>query len=214
MLVSAGGNVGSAASTRAVLTVAVAAELVMPALIPLYSGAARAPAHQRRGLLEAARDSGLSDEPDLEAGLLPRTSEGVTSDLEAHHGANGWLYCASIEPETAEEQAAWRKARPAATPSRQSAGRGPLRGRSGRWPPSRPDPAGGSSSCGTRWTAGRSARRTEPDGLPRPSRLRGRPGPAAGGSLVGPGGWPPYDECVLPQEFCRGNTAILAPQPL
>ena len=54
----------------------------------------------------------------------------------------------------------------------------------------------------------------EPDGLPRPSRLRGRRGPAAGGRLVGPGGWPPYDECVLPQEFCRANTAILAAQPL
>ena len=40
-------------------------------------------------------------------------SEGVTSDREAHHGTNGWLYCASIEPETAEEQAAWRKASPA-----------------------------------------------------------------------------------------------------
>ena len=39
--------------------------------------------------------------------------EGLASDDEAHHGTNGWIYCASIEPETAEEQAAWRKAMPA-----------------------------------------------------------------------------------------------------
>ena len=39
--------------------------------------------------------------------------EGFTSDGESHHSANGWIYCASIEPETAEEQAAWRKAMPA-----------------------------------------------------------------------------------------------------
>ena len=32
---------------------------------------------------------------------------------ESHHSANGWIYCASVEPETAEEQAAWRKAVPA-----------------------------------------------------------------------------------------------------
>ena len=38
--------------------------------------------------------------------------EGLASDDEAHHGTNGWIYCASIEPETAEEQAAWRKAMP------------------------------------------------------------------------------------------------------
>ena len=39
--------------------------------------------------------------------------EGLASDDEAHHGTNGWICCASIEPETAEEQAAWRKAMPA-----------------------------------------------------------------------------------------------------
>ena len=39
--------------------------------------------------------------------------EGLASDGETHHGTNGWIYCASIEPETAEAQAAWRKAMPA-----------------------------------------------------------------------------------------------------
>ena len=39
--------------------------------------------------------------------------EGLASDGEAHHGTNGWIYCASIEPETPEEQAAWRRAMPA-----------------------------------------------------------------------------------------------------
>ena len=40
-------------------------------------------------------------------------SEGVASDGEVHHGTSGWIYCVSIKPETAEEQAAWRKAMPA-----------------------------------------------------------------------------------------------------
>ena len=39
--------------------------------------------------------------------------EGFTSGGESHHGTNGWIYCASIEPETAEERTAWRKAMPA-----------------------------------------------------------------------------------------------------
>ena len=39
--------------------------------------------------------------------------EGLASDGEAHHGTNGWIYCASIEPETPERQAAWRAAIPA-----------------------------------------------------------------------------------------------------
>ena len=39
--------------------------------------------------------------------------EGLASDGEAHHAANGWIYCASIEPEMPEEQAAWRTAMPA-----------------------------------------------------------------------------------------------------
>ena len=38
--------------------------------------------------------------------------EGLASNGEAHHGANGWIYCTSIEPETAGEHAAWRKAMP------------------------------------------------------------------------------------------------------
>ena len=39
--------------------------------------------------------------------------EGLVGDGEVHHGTNGWIYCASIEPETAREQAAWRTAMPA-----------------------------------------------------------------------------------------------------
>ena len=39
--------------------------------------------------------------------------EGFNDGGESHHGTNGWIYCASIEPETAEEQAAWRVAMPA-----------------------------------------------------------------------------------------------------
>ena len=38
--------------------------------------------------------------------------EGFASDGETHQGTNGWIYCASIAPETAEEPA-WRKAMPA-----------------------------------------------------------------------------------------------------
>ena len=39
--------------------------------------------------------------------------EGVAGDGEVHRGTNGWIYCASIAPETDGEQAAWRKAMPA-----------------------------------------------------------------------------------------------------
>ena len=39
--------------------------------------------------------------------------EGIAGDGEVHRGTNGWIYCASIAPETAGEQAAWRKAMPA-----------------------------------------------------------------------------------------------------
>ena len=38
--------------------------------------------------------------------------EGIAGDDDTHHGTNGWVYCASIEPETAAEQAAWRTAMP------------------------------------------------------------------------------------------------------
>ena len=38
--------------------------------------------------------------------------EGVMDGGESHHGTNGWIYCASIEPETPEEQAAWRSLMP------------------------------------------------------------------------------------------------------
>ena len=39
--------------------------------------------------------------------------EGFNDGGESHHSANGWIYCASIEPETTEEQAAWRSLMPA-----------------------------------------------------------------------------------------------------
>ncbi len=39
--------------------------------------------------------------------------EGFNDGGESHHGTNGWIYCASIEPETAEEQAAGRSLMPA-----------------------------------------------------------------------------------------------------
>ncbi len=39
--------------------------------------------------------------------------EGIARGGEAHYGTNGWIYCASIEPETAEDQAAWRSSMPA-----------------------------------------------------------------------------------------------------
>ena len=38
---------------------------------------------------------------------------GLAVGGEAHHGTNGWVYCASIEPERPEERAAWRAAMPA-----------------------------------------------------------------------------------------------------
>ena len=39
--------------------------------------------------------------------------EGIAADGEAHCGTNGWVYCASIAPQTAREQDAWRAAMPA-----------------------------------------------------------------------------------------------------
>ncbi len=39
--------------------------------------------------------------------------EGLAEGGETHHAATGWIYCASLEPETPEEQAAWRAAMPA-----------------------------------------------------------------------------------------------------
>ena len=39
--------------------------------------------------------------------------EGIAADGEAHCGTNGWVYCASIAPQTAGEQDAWRAAMPA-----------------------------------------------------------------------------------------------------
>ncbi len=39
--------------------------------------------------------------------------EGFNDSGESHHGTHGWIYCASIEPETAEERAAWRSLMPA-----------------------------------------------------------------------------------------------------
>ena len=39
--------------------------------------------------------------------------EGLADGGEAHHGTNGWIYCASIAPGTAGEQAEWRSSMPA-----------------------------------------------------------------------------------------------------
>ena len=39
--------------------------------------------------------------------------EGLSDGGESHHGTNGWVYCASIAPQTAGEQDAWRAAMPA-----------------------------------------------------------------------------------------------------
>ena len=39
--------------------------------------------------------------------------EGFNAGGESHHGTDGWIFCSSIEPETAEEQAAWRSLTPA-----------------------------------------------------------------------------------------------------
>ena len=39
--------------------------------------------------------------------------EGLSDGGESHHGTNGWVYCASIVPQTAGEQDAWRAAMPA-----------------------------------------------------------------------------------------------------
>ena len=39
--------------------------------------------------------------------------EGIVNGGEAGYGTNGWVYCVSIEPETAAELAAWRAAMPA-----------------------------------------------------------------------------------------------------
>lgn len=38
--------------------------------------------------------------------------EGIADDDQTHCGTNGWVYCTSIEPETADEQSAWRAAMP------------------------------------------------------------------------------------------------------
>ena len=46
-------------------------------------------------------------------GWFLEQGEGLASGGETHHGTNGWVYCASIEPETAEEQVALRQAMPA-----------------------------------------------------------------------------------------------------
>ena len=54
--------------------------------------------------------SGEPDDPD-DPSPTPAERSAATAD-EAHYEANGWTYCASIEPETPEEQAAWREAMP------------------------------------------------------------------------------------------------------
>ncbi len=53
---------------------------------------------------------GEADDPDTRTAVPERPA--VPGD-EVHCGHNGWIYCASIEPETREELAAWRKTLPA-----------------------------------------------------------------------------------------------------
>ncbi len=45
-------------------------------------------------------------------GCFLTCGEGLASGGEVHHGANGWIYCASVAPETVEEQDAWRAVMP------------------------------------------------------------------------------------------------------
>ena len=45
-------------------------------------------------------------------GCFLQQGEGLAGSGEPHHRADGWIYRASIEPETAGEQAAWRAAAP------------------------------------------------------------------------------------------------------
>ncbi len=189
MLVSAGGNVGSAASTRAVLTAAVAAGLVMPAVIPLYDGAARAPrisavAFSNRHAIPGCQTIRIS-----KPACFLGQSEGVTSQRPRGSPRDERLALLRVDRagdgRGAGLVAQGAAGRPAATPSRQSAGRGPLRGRSGRWPPSRPDPAGGSSSCGTRWTAGRvTEARATPKQISWPIRAAAADGRRLGSSEI------------------------------
>ena len=42
----------------------------------------------------------------------PPAGQPEPATIDASYGANGWIYCASIEPETPEERAAWREAMP------------------------------------------------------------------------------------------------------
>ena len=60
--------------------------------------------------LEPAAGGEADDSNDSTAAAAPR--QGTLAD-EAHFGRNGWIYCASIEPVTPEEQAAWREGMPA-----------------------------------------------------------------------------------------------------
>ena len=62
---------------------------------------------------EHKREAAISGEPDEpnDSSVAAADRSAVTAN-EAPRDRNGWIYCASIEPETPEEQAAWREAMP------------------------------------------------------------------------------------------------------
>ena len=65
------------------------------------------------GCGEDGRDSAAgskADDPDDPAAVLAERP--AAPGDEVHCGHNGWIYCASIEPETPEEMAAWRRVIP------------------------------------------------------------------------------------------------------
>ena len=62
---------------------------------------------------EHKREAAIGGEPDEpnDSSVAAADRSAVTAN-EAPRDRNGWIYCASIEPETPEEQAAWREAMP------------------------------------------------------------------------------------------------------
>ena len=117
-------------------------------------------------------EEGVDESGPAGASADPEAAPAVNaaSDDDTCYGPNGWIYCASIEPETPTERAAWRKATPpATTPFRRFAARGRSRGRWACWRPSRPARGAERSYCGARWTARRSP---QPTGAKRSTTAR------------------------------------------
>ena len=65
---------------------------------------------QGEGLIGSGEDrhASTNNGPDGAAGA----GAGTDAVGEAHYGTNAWIYCASLEPETEAERAAWRAAMP------------------------------------------------------------------------------------------------------